>query len=47
MYNNGRGVQRDYTEAVRWYRRAADQGHAGAKEFLDQQPDRTDSDPRG
>ena len=28
MYDNGRGVVDD-AEAVRWYRLAADQGHAG------------------
>ena len=27
-YETGRGVARDYEEAVRWYRLAADQGHA-------------------
>ena len=28
MYINGRGVARDDPEAVRWYRRAAEQGYA-------------------
>ncbi|MBN4047960.1 SEL1-like repeat protein [bacterium AH-315-O15] len=28
MYENGEGVPEDYTEAVRWYRLAADQGRA-------------------
>ena len=28
MYANGRGVQRDDAEAVRWYRHAAEQGNA-------------------
>jgi len=28
MYATGQGVPQDYAEAVRWYRRAADQGHA-------------------
>ena len=35
MYENGRGVQRDRVEAVRWYRRAADQGDSWAQEQLD------------
>jgi uncharacterized protein len=26
LYYNGRGVRRDYTEAVKWIRRAAEQG---------------------
>ena len=29
MYANGYGVPEDDAEAVRWYRLAADQGHAG------------------
>ena len=28
MYFHGRGVPQDYAEAVRWYRKAADQGDA-------------------
>ncbi len=31
MYGNGEGVDKDYVEAVKWYRKAADQGHAGAQ----------------
>ena len=31
MYANGRGVPRDYAEAVKWYRLAADQGHSLAQ----------------
>jgi TPR repeat protein len=31
MYNKGYGVQRDYAEAVVWFRSAADQGLAGAQ----------------
>ena len=31
-YENGRGVQRDRVEAVRWYRRAAEQGDSWAHE---------------
>jgi TPR repeat protein len=34
MYAEGRGVQRDDVEAVRWYRMAADQGFAGAQYAL-------------
>ena len=31
MYANGQGVQKDDTEAARWYRMAAEQGDAGAQ----------------
>jgi TPR repeat protein len=31
MYDNGRGVTKDYTEAVKWYRKAAAQGNADAQ----------------
>ena len=31
MYALGRGVPEDDAEAVRWYRMAAEQGHAGAQ----------------
>ena len=31
MYDNGRGVPQDDAEAVRWYRLAADRGHATAR----------------
>ena len=31
MYYNGRGVPQDYTEALKWYRLAAEQGHAAAQ----------------
>ena len=34
MYDNGRGVAQDYSAAVKWYRMAADQGHAGAQNNL-------------
>ena len=34
MYDTGRGVPQDYAEAVRWYRKAADQGHAKAQSDL-------------
>ena len=31
MYHTGRGVPQDYTEARKWYRKAADQGNAYAQ----------------
>ena len=31
MYANGKGVKQDHTEAVEWYRKAADQGFAHAQ----------------
>ena len=31
MYDNGEGVPQDYAEAVKWYRLAAEQGHAKAQ----------------
>ncbi len=31
MYANGRGVPKDYKEAFKWFKLAADQGHAGAQ----------------
>jgi hypothetical protein len=31
MYESGQGVPQDYAEAVRWYRLAAEQGHARAQ----------------
>ena len=34
MYNSGKGVPQDYTQSVYWYRKAAEQGLAGAKENL-------------
>ena len=34
MYESGQSVQRDYAEAVKWYRRAADQGSASAQWLL-------------
>ena len=30
MYDNGKGVPQDYAEAVKWYRKAAEQGHLAA-----------------
>lgn len=35
MYGNGRGVKQDYTEAVKWTRKAANKGHAEAKATLE------------
>ena len=34
MYDKGQGVPQDYTEAVKWYRRAAEQGDAYAQNSL-------------
>ena len=34
LYENGRGVAKDDNEAVRWYRKAADQGYAIAQTGL-------------
>ena len=34
MYDNGRGVQKDYAQAVKWYRKAAEQGDAMAQGSL-------------
>ena len=31
MYDNGRGAVQDYSAAMKWYRMAADQGHAKAQ----------------
>lgn len=33
-YESGMGVEQNYAEAVRWYRRAADSGHSGAQNNL-------------
>ena len=34
MYENGWGVQKDFVEAVKWYRKAADQGNAAGQRRL-------------
>ncbi len=34
MYSNGEGVTQDYTEALKWYRKAAEQGNAFAQGSL-------------
>ena len=34
MYANGRGVPKNYVEALKWYRPAADQGFASAQHNL-------------
>ena len=31
MYDNGRGVRQDYTEAVKWFKKAAENGSAGGQ----------------
>jgi hypothetical protein len=35
MYGNGLGVPKDYAEAIKWFRLAAEQGNAGAQSMLD------------
>ena len=34
MYDEGRGVAKDDAEAVKWYRKAAEQGYASAQHNL-------------
>ena len=34
MYQRGNGVPQDDAEAVKWFRKAAEQGHAGAQNEL-------------
>ena len=34
MYENGKGVRRDYAEAMKWYRKAAEEGFAAAQYML-------------
>jgi TPR repeat protein len=34
MYSTGRGVAQNFTEAVKWYRLAAEQGHAQGQNNL-------------
>ena len=34
MYDKGKGVPKDFVEASRWYRKAAEQGHAVAQTHL-------------
>ena len=34
MYKNGYGVEKNYPEAVKWYRKSADQGNAAARNNL-------------
>jgi TPR repeat protein len=31
MYSNGQGVKQDYTEAMKWYQKAVDQGNMVAQ----------------
>jgi TPR repeat protein len=31
MYEKGQGLAQDYAEALKWYRKAADQGNADAQ----------------
>ena len=34
MYQTGRGVTKNDTEAVKWFSKAAEQGHTGGQYFL-------------
>ena len=34
MYRDGKGVEQDFKEAVKWYQKAADQGYANAQGSL-------------
>ena len=34
MYRDGKGVSQDYSEAVKWYRKSAEQGNAYAQNNL-------------
>ena len=34
MYDNGQGIKQDYFEAVKWYRKVAEQGNANAQVLL-------------
>ena len=34
MYELGKGVQQDYSEAAKWYKLSAEQGNAGAQNLL-------------
>ncbi|WP_309295377.1 tetratricopeptide repeat protein, partial [Aeromonas caviae] len=34
MYTKGQGVAQDNSQAMAWYRKAAEQGHAQAQYFL-------------
>jgi TPR repeat protein len=36
MYENGDGVEQDSAEAVRWYKKAAEQGDADAQNKVDE-----------
>ena len=45
MYARGSGVPKDYAEAVKWYRMAAEQGHAKAQNILGVKCDNGDSVP--
>jgi TPR repeat protein len=35
LYENGEGVPMDRSEAVKWYKLAAERGHKGAKESIE------------
>ena len=46
MYAQGDGVQQDYVEATKWFRKAATQGHPGAQFYLGALYERGDGVPQ-
>jgi TPR repeat protein len=44
MYENGRGVPKDLDQALRWNRKAAEQGHVGATKWIIQAADQGNTD---
>ncbi len=46
MYDKGQGVPQDFTKAAKWYRHAADQGHAAAQFNLDGMYDKGEGVPQ-
>jgi len=46
LYATGQGIPTDNTQAALWYRKAADQGHSGAKSNLSELLS-MDHDPEG
>jgi TPR repeat protein len=35
MHGKGEGTGKDHRKSIEWFKKAADQGHAGAKEILE------------
>ena len=46
IYYEGRDVKRDLAEALQWFRKAAEQGHAGANEGVYYTPGSDEHGPR-